>query len=134
MRKRTCFSRKALARGKRIPVRRSSSPCCAYRSPRPCNGCIPGASRTPCPWPVCWRLQRHGHREARRMPERLVAVVEDEAALRDNYVAALRHRGYRARGYAGRAEALAAFERALPDLVLIDINLGAEIEGGFELC
>jgi two-component system OmpR family response regulator len=68
------------------------------------------------------------------LTERSVAVVEDDAALRDNYVAGLRRRGYRARGYAQRLQALEAFELELPDLVIIDINLGHEIEGGFELC
>lgn len=63
-----------------------------------------------------------------------VAIVEDEAGLRDNYLEALRRRGYEVRGYPGRAEALAAFEARLPDLVIIDINLGDEVEGGFELC
>jgi len=65
---------------------------------------------------------------------KLVAVVEDEAAIRDNYAAGLRRQGYRVAGYATRAEALAAFESRLPDLIIIDINLGAEVEGGFELC
>jgi two-component system OmpR family response regulator len=65
---------------------------------------------------------------------KLVAVVEDEAAIRDNYAAALRRQGYRVAGYATRTEALAAFASRLPDLVIIDINLGDEIEGGFELC
>jgi two-component system OmpR family response regulator len=37
-------------------------------------------------------------------------------------------------GYASRKDALAAFENRLPDLVIIDVNLGAEVEGGFELC
>jgi two-component system OmpR family response regulator len=68
------------------------------------------------------------------MTERRVAVVEDEAALRDNYVAGLRRRGYQARGYPNRTAALAAFEREPPELVIIDINLGSEVEGGFELC
>jgi two-component system OmpR family response regulator len=65
---------------------------------------------------------------------KLVAVVEDEAAIRDNYLAGLRRQGYRVAGYANRKEALAAFENRLPDLVIIDVNLGAEVEGGFELC
>jgi two-component system OmpR family response regulator len=65
---------------------------------------------------------------------KLVAVVEDEAAIRENYAAALRRQGYRVAGYADREHALAAFASRLPDLVIIDINLGAEIEGGFELC
>jgi two-component system OmpR family response regulator len=65
---------------------------------------------------------------------KLVAVVEDEAAIRDNYLAGLRRQGYRVAGYATRKDALAAFENRLPDLVIIDVNLGAEVEGGFELC
>ena len=67
-------------------------------------------------------------------PGKLVAVVEDEIAIRDNYLAALKRQGYRVAGYSTRTEALAAFEDRLPDLVIIDINLGAEVEGGFELC
>jgi two-component system OmpR family response regulator len=65
---------------------------------------------------------------------KLVAVVEDEVAIRDNYLAGLRRQGYRVAGYSSRKEALAAFEHRFPDLVIIDINLGAEVEGGFELC
>jgi two-component system OmpR family response regulator len=67
-------------------------------------------------------------------PPKLVAVVEDEVAIRDNYVAALRRQGYRVAGYGSRKEALTGFEGRFPDLVIIDINLGAEVEGGFELC
>ena len=66
--------------------------------------------------------------------DKLVAVVEDEVAIRDNYLAALRRQGYRVAGFSTRREALAAFEARLPDLVIIDVNLGAEVEGGFELC
>jgi two-component system OmpR family response regulator len=65
---------------------------------------------------------------------KLVAVVEDDAAIRDNYLAGLRRQGYRVAGYANRKDAIAAFENRLPDLVIIDVNLGAEVEGGFELC
>jgi len=64
----------------------------------------------------------------------LVAVVEDEVAIRDNYLAGLRRHGYRVNGYGTRKEALAAFASRMPDLVIIDVNLGAEVEGGFELC
>lgn len=63
-----------------------------------------------------------------------IAIVEDEAALRENYADVLRRHGYAVSGYAGRAEALAAFRRQLPDLALIDIGLGEEMDGGFELC
>jgi len=65
---------------------------------------------------------------------KLVAVVEDETAIRDNYLAGLRRHGYRVSGYGNRKEALAAFASRLPDLVIIDVNLGSEVEGGFELC
>ena len=65
---------------------------------------------------------------------KLVAVVEDEAAIRENYTAALQRSGYRVQGYASRKEALDSFDSRLPDLVIIDINLGDEVEGGFELC
>ena len=65
---------------------------------------------------------------------REVAVVEDEAAIRQNYVEALGRYGYAARGYADRASALTAFAARLPDLVIIDVGLGNEPEGGFELC
>jgi two-component system OmpR family response regulator len=68
------------------------------------------------------------------MQPKVVAVVEDEAAIRENYAAALRRQGYRVAAYADRQGALSAFAARLPDLVIIDINLGAEIEGGFELC
>ena len=65
---------------------------------------------------------------------RTVAVVEDEPAIRDNYAAGLKRQGYRVLTFANRPDALAAFARELPDLVIIDINLGREVEGGFELC
>jgi two-component system OmpR family response regulator len=65
---------------------------------------------------------------------KLVAVVEDDVAIRDNYLAGLRRQGYRVAGYGSRKEALAGFESRFPDLVIIDINLGTEVEGGFELC
>ena len=65
---------------------------------------------------------------------RSIAIVEDEAAIRDNYAAAFSREGYLVRGYANRKQALAAFTARLPDLVVIDISLEDEPEGGFELC
>lgn len=65
---------------------------------------------------------------------KFIAVVEDELAIRENYMAALQRNGYRVHGYASRQAALSAFDTRLPDLVIIDINLGEDIEGGFELC
>jgi two-component system, OmpR family, response regulator len=65
---------------------------------------------------------------------RTVAIVEDEPELRANYVEALRRYGYQVHAYADRASAGAAFALKLPDLVIIDIGLGDEPEGGFDLC
>ncbi len=65
---------------------------------------------------------------------KLVAVIEDDVAIRDNYIAGLRRQGYRVVGYGTRKEALAGFANRFPDLVIIDVNLGSEVEGGFELC
>lgn len=63
-----------------------------------------------------------------------VAIVEDEAALRQNYSEALSKQGYQVQAYANRRKAEAGFEQQLPELVLLDIGLEDEIEGGFELC
>ncbi|MBT8085862.1 MAG: proteobacterial dedicated sortase system response regulator [Woeseia sp.] len=63
-----------------------------------------------------------------------IAIVEDEAALRENYAAAFRREGYAVDVFDARQAALTAFESRLPDLVLIDINLQDDVEGGFELC
>jgi len=66
--------------------------------------------------------------------QRHIAIVEDEATIRHNYEDALRRYGYQVTGFADKASALAAFNRRLPDLVIIDVGLGDEVEGGFELC
>lgn len=66
--------------------------------------------------------------------KKTIAIVEDEAAIRDNYAAAFAREGYTVRAFANRPEARAAFATRLPDLVVIDISLGDEPEGGFELC
>ncbi len=63
-----------------------------------------------------------------------IAIVEDEAAIRDNYVEAFRREGYAVDAYDARQPALNAFDTRLPDLVVIDINLRDDVEGGFELC
>jgi len=63
-----------------------------------------------------------------------IAIVEDEAAIRENYAAAFRREGYVVEPYADRDSAMQAFDTRLPDLVIIDINLKDDVEGGFELC
>jgi len=63
-----------------------------------------------------------------------IAIVEDEPAIRENYAEAFRRQGFAVDLHADRPSAIRAFRARLPDLVVIDINLGDEIEGGFELC
>ena len=65
---------------------------------------------------------------------RSIAIVEDEPLIRANYCEALARLGYEVRGYASRAQAEIAFAQHLPELVIIDVGLGDEPEGGFELC
>jgi two-component system, OmpR family, response regulator len=65
---------------------------------------------------------------------RRIAIVEDEAALRENYAAVLRKQGYEVLTFPNRKKAMAAFEVRLPDLCIIDIGLEDEIDGGFMLC
>src|SRR5258708_38468481 len=66
--------------------------------------------------------------------KRLVAIIEDEPAIRENYASAFTREGYAVRAYANRTQAMAAFAARLPDLAIIDISLEDEPEGGFELC
>ena len=64
---------------------------------------------------------------------RRIAIVEDEPAIRANYAEALRRHGYEVATYANRPDALAAFRTRLPDLALVDIGLGDDVDGGFTL-
>ena len=66
--------------------------------------------------------------------KKLIAIVEDEPAMRDNYAAAFERGGYSVRTFGNRRHALAAFQTRLPDLAIVDISLEDEVEGGFELC
>ena len=63
-----------------------------------------------------------------------IAIVEDEAAIAANYRDALQRQGFRVSLFGDRGSASSAFRRELPDLAIIDVGLGEDIEGGFELC
>src|SRR3981189_3380428 len=65
---------------------------------------------------------------------RRIAIVEDDPAIRANYAEALRRHGFEVAAYAARSEALLALAGRLPDLALIDIGLGSDMDGGFALC
>ena len=63
-----------------------------------------------------------------------IAIVEDDPDQRSNYVDAIKKKGYDVVAYSSREEALAGFEQALPDLAILDIILGDEVDAGFEIC
>jgi two-component system OmpR family response regulator len=68
-----------------------------------------------------------------RMPRR-IAVIEDEPALRDNLRDALVRHGHEVQTFSNRRDAQAVLANRLPDLAIVDVGLGDEPEGGFELC
>ncbi len=68
------------------------------------------------------------------MSSRKIAIIEDEAVIRDNYCDYLQRYGYQVTGYPSRQAALTAFDVSLPDLVILDIGLADDIDGGFDLC
>jgi two-component system, OmpR family, response regulator len=67
------------------------------------------------------------------MPRR-IALVEDDPAIRQNYTDALARAGYEVAAFGDRASASRSLATRLPELAIIDIGLGADIDGGFALC
>lgn len=63
-----------------------------------------------------------------------IAIVEDDPDQRSNYVDAITKKGYEVTAYSNRRQALEGFEHELPDLVILDIILGDEVDAGFEIC
>ena len=63
-----------------------------------------------------------------------IAIVEDDPDQRSNYVDAITRKGYDVIAYSSRNEALQGFDQGLPDLAILDIILGDEVDAGFELC
>ncbi len=66
--------------------------------------------------------------------QKYIAIVEDDATIRANYSDALKRQGYDVVSFASRQDAMQIFKTKLPDLAVIDIWLGDEIDGGFTLC
>ncbi|HXF79628.1 MAG TPA: proteobacterial dedicated sortase system response regulator [Usitatibacter sp.] len=65
---------------------------------------------------------------------RRIALVEDDPTIRQNYVDALQRAGYEVSAFKDRPGASKALAARLPELAIIDIGLGADVDGGFELC
>ena len=80
-----------------------------------------------------WDIVQLTVKQAPIMSKR-IALVEDDQALRENYIAALGKQGYEVQTYANRSSAEQAFFERLPDLAIIDIGLEDEIDGGFAVC
>ena len=65
---------------------------------------------------------------------KLIAIVEDDPDQRSNYTDAIIKKGYTVNAYGTREEALEGIDKELPDLAILDIILGEEVDGGFQLC
>jgi DNA-binding response OmpR family regulator len=65
---------------------------------------------------------------------RRIALVEDDPTIRQNYSDALGRAGYEVASFGDRVSAMRALAARLPELAIIDIGLGADVDGGFELC
>ena len=63
-----------------------------------------------------------------------IAIVEDDPDQRANYADAITRKGYEVAAYGNREDALEGVAGNLPDLVILDIVLGEEIDAGFQLC
>jgi len=63
-----------------------------------------------------------------------IAIVEDDPQQRAHYADALRSNGYQVVEYEDREQAIQGFAQQLPDLAILDIILGNEVGGGFEVC
>ena len=63
-----------------------------------------------------------------------IAIVEDDSDQRNNYVDAITKKGYNVVSYSSRFEALEGFDKEMPDLAILDIILGDEVDAGFEIC
>ena len=58
-----------------------------------------------------------------------IAIVEDDPDQRSNYLDAITKKGYDVVAYSSRQEALDGFDKELPDLAILDIILGDEVDG-----
>ncbi len=62
-----------------------------------------------------------------------IAVIEDDLMQLENLETALKGQGFKVSTYSDRPSAEIGFDQGLPDLVISDIILGKEIDGGFDL-
>jgi len=63
-----------------------------------------------------------------------IAIVEDDLDQQQNYADALKRKGFETRCYSSVNEALLGIQQEQTDLVLLDVVLGEDSEGGFTVC
>jgi two-component system OmpR family response regulator len=73
-------------------------------------------------------------RECDPAAPRRVLLVEDDEVLRRNYELLLCAHHLSVRACASKAEAIAAFNEEVFDVIILDVTLGRDYEAGFELC
>lgn len=62
-----------------------------------------------------------------------IAVIEDDPIQLENLVTALEQQGFMVDSFNNRQSAEESFAAGLPNLVISDIILGSEVDGGFDL-
>ncbi|GJM05854.1 MAG: DNA-binding response regulator [marine bacterium B5-7] len=67
------------------------------------------------------------------MPKRII-LVEDEPILCENYAIAIRQHGYEVVTCNNKQDAIDRINKQLPDLAILDVGLGDDVEAGFDLC
>jgi len=63
-----------------------------------------------------------------------IAIVEDDIDQQQNYSDALQRRGFETQCFSRVEEALTGITNDRPDLVLLDVVLGDDPDGGFTIC
>lgn len=67
------------------------------------------------------------------MPRQII-LVEDEPILCENYAIAIRQQGYEVLTCNNKQDAVDSVNKRLPDLAILDVGLGDDMEAGFDLC
>jgi len=67
------------------------------------------------------------------MPKQIL-LVEDEPILCENYARSIREQGYEVVTCNNKQDALEIVNKRLPDLAILDIGLGDDVEAEFDLC
>ena len=66
--------------------------------------------------------------------EKRIVFLEDEDTIRENYTEFFMLEGYRVDAYKNTENVLLAIKHSPPDIVLLDIAIGADQQAGFHLC